>query len=53
MLSTIHIDSHNYGTRIKTVILINSAEEVEFYEKALTEDGQWVFRDYKFTFEKE
>jgi uncharacterized protein with NRDE domain len=48
MLSTIHIDTPSYGTRIKTIIVIDKKGEVQFYEKFLQKDHSWEQREYKF-----
>lgn len=48
MLSTIHIDTENYGTRFKTVILVDNDGKVQFYEKALNEVGHWELSTYTF-----
>jgi len=50
MLSTIHIDSPNYGTLFKTVILVNKQGEVSFYEKQLRKDC-WHSSDYSYVLE--
>ncbi len=34
-LSTIYVDTTNYGTQFQTIILISTSGEVQFYEKAL------------------
>ncbi|WP_353893651.1 NRDE family protein [Proteinivorax hydrogeniformans] len=49
MLSPIHIDTPTYGTRIKTVILINKSGDVKFYEKGLNDNGSWELNKFKFT----
>lgn len=48
MLSTIHIDTPNYGTLFKTVILISNEGNVEFHEKVLNNEGDWHLATYKF-----
>ncbi|SHK17570.1 Uncharacterized conserved protein, contains NRDE domain [Anaerobranca californiensis DSM 14826] len=53
MLSTIHIDTPSYGTRVKTVILIDQKGEVQFYEKFLSKDNFWELREYKFIMDSE
>ncbi|WP_350344056.1 NRDE family protein [Proteinivorax tanatarense] len=52
MLSPIHIDTPNYGTRIKTVILINKSGNVNFYEKGLNDNGSWELNKFKFSITK-
>ncbi|WP_350344072.1 NRDE family protein [Proteinivorax tanatarense] len=48
VLSPIHIDSPDYGTRIKTVILVDKNRKVQFYEKAL-KNKQWKLSNFSFT----
>lgn len=46
ILSTIHIDTPDYGTLFKTVLLISSQGKICFYEKALSPDGHWHRSSY-------
>ncbi len=51
MLSSIHIDTPDYGTQFKTVILITHEGKVEFYEKQLQKSGEYVCSDFSFSIE--
>lgn len=48
MLSTIHIDTPDYGTVFKTVILVTAQGDAEFYEKSLNDHGGWDLTTYTF-----
>lgn len=52
MLSSIHIDSPNYGTRFKTIILIDKSGRVEFHEASLDEQRQWKQLSFQFQLEQ-
>ncbi len=52
LLSTIHIDSPEYGTLYKTIILIHRSGRVDFYEKHLNKKNNWVLHSYTFRLEK-
>lgn len=52
LLSSIHIDSPDYGTRFKTVILIDKSGTVEFHEASLDEQGQWKRSSFQFHLEQ-
>lgn len=41
MLAPIHIDTPNYGTLIKTLILVSAQGKIDYYEKVLGEGNQW------------
>ena len=45
MLSAIHIDTPNYGTLFKTIILVNKQGEVKFYERQYR-NGRWLSSAY-------
>jgi uncharacterized protein with NRDE domain len=48
LLSSIHIDSPEYGTLYKTIILVGRDGKVQFYEKYLNNDNTWSLHSFKF-----
>ncbi len=48
MLSSIHIDTPDYGTQFKTVILITREGRVEFHEKHLVEKDRCILTSFSF-----
>ncbi len=53
LLSSIHINSPDYGTVYKTIILIDKSGVVNFYEKHLNQKDNWILNSYKFHLKKE
>lgn len=52
-MSSIFVDTTNYGTRFQTVILVSTSGEVQFYEKALVSEAGWQFSTFVFNLLKE
>ncbi|KPU45592.1 hypothetical protein OXPF_08250 [Oxobacter pfennigii] len=48
MLSSVYIDTPEYGTMFKTVILASSSGQVEFYEKSLDKKSNWSMTSFNF-----
>lgn len=48
LLSSIHIDGSDYGTLYKTIILISKSGKVDFHEKHLNREKDWVLNSHSF-----
>jgi uncharacterized protein with NRDE domain len=47
-ISSIFVETHNYGTRSSTVILIDKNDKVTFAEKSLDTNKEWVLNKHEF-----
>ncbi len=47
-ISSIFVETKDYGTRASTVILIDKNDNVTFVEKSLTQNKEWVTNNFEF-----